>query len=54
MTLFDIRPAEGCDRLEAHRACLPAAASPSPTVWRQRRRNGEVFDCEIIADAIVF
>ena len=55
MTLFDIRPAEDRERLQAYLASRPAAvASPAPTVWRHQRRNGEVFEVEIVSDAIEF
>jgi PAS domain S-box-containing protein len=55
MSMFDIRPAEDRARLEAYLASRPAAAaSPAPTVWRHQRRNGEVFEVEIVSDAIEF
>ncbi|NRF67426.1 PAS domain S-box protein [Aquincola sp. S2] len=55
MTLFDIRPIEDRARLEAYLASVPAAVpSPEPTVWRHRRRNGEVFEVEVVSDAIDF
>jgi PAS domain S-box-containing protein len=55
MSMFDIRPPEDRARLEAYLASRPAAApSPGPTIWRHRRRNGEVFEVEIVSDAIAF
>ena len=55
MTIFDIRPPEDRVRLEAYLGSRPAAsASPAPTIWRHRRRDGEVFDAEIVADDITF
>jgi len=55
MTMFDIRPAEDRGRLQAYLASRPAAtASPSPTIWRHQRRNGDIFDVEIVSDAISF
>jgi PAS domain S-box-containing protein len=55
MSMFDIRPPGDRARLEAYLASRPAAAaSPGPTVWRHRRRNGEEFEVEIVSDAIEF
>ncbi|WP_284614861.1 PAS domain S-box protein [Aquabacterium humicola] len=55
MSIFDIRPPEDRERLAFYLQSTPAAtASPAPTVWRHQRRNGEVFEVEIVSDAIDF
>ena len=45
MTIEEIRPGEDVDRLREYLGMLNSRSTP--TVWRHRRKNGELFDVEV-------
>ena len=52
MTIADIRPPEDIPALIAN--IRQGAGSPTPRVWRHRRKDGSLIDVEITAGRIVF
>ncbi len=55
MTLRDIRPTDEIPRLEGYIDRFSAIAGALPVEeWRHRTKDGEVFEVEISADAVVF
>ena len=53
MTLTDIRPQEDISERLEHLE-VGAKGLPAPEVWRHRKKNGEVFDVEIVGHDLDF